>query len=84
MTMSLLTSQHSRTTGVLLAGILTSLYSSESVGPGDGALRVRLVWVLSSRLDAAVRGKCVAARPVGTRPEFVEDKLRCNCLCLGG
>jgi len=29
--MSLLTSQHSRTTGVLLAGILTSLYSSGSV-----------------------------------------------------
>jgi hypothetical protein len=44
----------------------------------------RLVWEFSSRLDAAVRGKCLDARPVGTRPEFVEDALRCNCLWLGG
>jgi len=40
----------------------------------------------SSRLDAAVKGKGLDARPrpVGTRPEIAEDTLRCNCLLLGG
>ena len=70
---------------VLLAVIFTSIYSSGSVRPGAGALReFRLVWEFSSRLDAAVGGKCPDAGPVGTRPEFVKKTLRCSCLWLGG
>ena len=34
----------------------------------------RLVQEFSSRLNAAVGGKYPDAGPVGTRPEFVEDK----------
>ena len=46
--------------------------------------KFRLVWEFSSRLDAAVGDKRPDAGPVGTRPEFVKDSLRCSCLCLGG
>jgi len=42
LTMSLLTPQHTRTTGVLVAGILTILYSSGSVLPGHGAGALRV------------------------------------------
>ena len=44
----------------------------------------RLVWEFSSRLDAAVGGKCLDAGHVGTKQKFVEDTLRCSCLWLGG
>jgi len=45
---------------------------------------VRLVWEFSSRLDAAVRGMCLDAWPIGTRLGFAEDTGHCNCLLLGG
>ena len=45
---------------------------------------LRLVWEFSSRLDAAVGGKCPdAAGPIGTKPKFVKETLRFSCLWLG-
>jgi len=52
---------------------------------GNGVhYELRLVCESSIRLDAVVGGKCRDTGPVGTRPEFVEDTLRCSCLWLGG
>ena len=83
--MSMLTPQHFRTIGVLLAGILTSSYSSVEVWDLELVHHeFRIMWECFSRLDVGVRGICLDARLVRSEVEFVGDTLRCNCLLLGG